>query len=46
MMRVTVADHDDRPLRAVIVVVGQPETKEVLAALDGVQTMWDEDAAS
>jgi hypothetical protein len=43
LLRLVPRDENDVALRAVIAVQGQPETDEVLAALDRLEGTWNDD---
>lgn len=43
-MQMVFSDDGGEPLRAVIVVDGQPETAEILEAVEAVQARWDAEA--
>lgn len=43
--RIVLRNHDDEPFRAVIVVDGIEETKDVIEALDKLEESWNNDGA-
>ena len=43
-MQVVFSDENDVPTHAVIVVKGQPETSEIIAAVEAVQDLWDKES--
>lgn len=43
-MQIVFSDENDVPTHAVIVVKGQPETSEIIEAVEAVQDRWDEES--